>query len=169
MTRWKSLNRPKSSGFHPGRTFAPEICFVRPLSGAMLYAYNRPGADLRSPHRATIRTTGKLRNQPEGQFKQHSLNGYSAYATSTTAQRRLSPFERFQRESTIVNRNGKLPHRICAFLGKCRHGPTAALLGDPRHHQEHRIGFRCAIYRLAHVEHCLKNHVPETRRNGALR
>ncbi len=44
MTRWKSLNRPKFSGFRPGRTLAPATGFVRPLSGEMLYACSRPGA-----------------------------------------------------------------------------------------------------------------------------
>lgn len=42
MTRWKYLNRPKFSGFRPGRTLAPATGFVRPLSGEMLYTCSRP-------------------------------------------------------------------------------------------------------------------------------
>ena len=42
MTRWKSLNRPKSSGFRYGRMLATSIGSVRPLFGEMLYEYNRP-------------------------------------------------------------------------------------------------------------------------------
>lgn len=44
MTRWRSLNRPKFSGFRPGCTLASAIGFVRPLSGAMLNLCSRPTA-----------------------------------------------------------------------------------------------------------------------------
>ena len=79
MTRWKSLNRPKSSGFHPGRTFAPEICFVRPLSGAMLYAYNRPEAAIDGY--TLKRTLDKL----AGRFAQNS--GYPLWTAFRTTPR----------------------------------------------------------------------------------
>ena len=49
MTRWKSLNRPKSSGFRYGRMLATSIGSVRPLFGEMLYEYNRPEADYHLP------------------------------------------------------------------------------------------------------------------------